>query len=481
MKFKLVCLITIFLVAGLIPIEVNAQCGDPVPTEPEETGITGGTNITFWNTMSENEAKNFQEFIDAFKEKTNISVVVKNIDPNTAYKDFVKSITEGNGTPDVFRVESRYVTKLADDNLLLALCTTYNETEWTFFIPQLLSTGMYANKKWGVPQTAEIYGLYYNVHQLSNKSISPIFTNSEAFKSAITTLGADYQNGNYGFIIGSMIEGYLPFMWGKGGNLFNGPIKTENLAINNAGSISGLDFVQSIITMPETPTADLQFNQQAAIVGLQYGNISMAIDSTESVSKYLAGPMFNKTAYAAVYGKTAPSWVGPSNLGMTAVPGDSSGFNGTLIDGYSFVASARTNHSAEVKAFIQFMTSIDTEVLLSVKNYFFPSRYSAIGNAMTNALKGIKNHINNTKSYPAMPYWGDLETILNENLHSFFSNTQSSKQALDNVSVHWGKVIKEFKPHYDDPNVLKRVVPGFEIFVAVMSLSLLASRLKKKK
>lgn len=478
MKFRLVFLITVVLVAGFIPLEVNAQCGDPVPTEPEPSGATSGAEILFWHTMTESEAVYFQTLIDSFTEQTNISVVVKRVDPSTAYDEFVQASIKGNGTPDVFRVQSQYVTKLADDNRLLALCTTYNATEWADFIPQLLSTGMYVDKKWGVPQTAEIYGLYYNVHQLSNNSINPkAFANLNEFKSAITTLGADYQNENYGFTFGSMVEGYLPFMWAKGGNFFDG----EVITINNDGSISGLDFVKSLLAIPETPGSELQFNQQAAVVGLQYGNISMAIDSTESVSTYLAGPMFNKTAYAAAYGTTAPTWVGPSNLGIAAIPGDTSGMNGTLIGGYSFVANAKTNNSVAVKSFIKYMTSVDTEVLLSVKNHFYPSRYTAIGNAMTNALKNVKPLLNNTKSFPGVPYWTDLHKILNENLYSSFINGQSSKQALDNVSIHWEKVIKEFKPQYDDPNVLKRTIPGFEIPVIIISLVVLTKRLKKKR
>ena len=100
---------------------------------------------------------------------------------------------------------------------------------------------------------------------------------------------------------------------------------------------------------------------------------------------------------------------------------------------------------------------------------------------MTNALKNVKTLLNNTKSFPGVTYWSDLHKILNENLYSSFTNGQSSKQALDNVSTHWEKVIKEFKSQYDDPNVLKRTIPGFEIPVIIISLVVLTKRLRKKR
>ena len=476
MKKNFVYLITvIFLLSMLVPLQVNAQCGEPVPTEPDTTGPVGGAEISFWHTMTPSEVARMQTLIDAFTKKTNISVVIKYIDPNNAYAEYVKTFSEKNGTPDVFRVDSQYVTKLAYNNMLLALDSNYNETILTDFIPQLLNSGRYVNKIWGIPQTAEIYGLLYNVHQLSNYSINPQFTNLNAFKSAITILGSDYQHGNYGFMFGSMVEGYLPFMWGKGGDFFNGTINVDKMIINNAEAVSGLEFVKSLIDMAETP--ELEFNEPTAMKGLQYGNISMTIDSTGAISSYLAGPMFNKTTYATVYGTSAPSWVGPSNLGIAMIPGDTNKLNGSLIGGYSLVGSAKTNHSAEVKSFIEYMTSVDTEVLLSLPsqiqgNNFYPARFKAIGNVMIDPLIGLKNHVNNTKSYPAVPYLSDLKGILNENLKSYFNNGQSSQNALDNVSVNWKKVIQNFKPNYDDPNVLKRTIPGFELLITIPVLIL---------
>ena len=335
MKISFICAITIFLVGLLIPMQVNAQCGEPVPSDSGPTASAGDVVLTFWHTMDEAEAANLQTIIESFHDETNITVEVTRVDPSTAYDEFVNSFEVENATPDVFRVESQWTTKLADDNKLLALCTTYNSTEWADFLPELLATGMYAGRKFGIPQTAEIYGLFYNKQQLNNKSISSQFANLDAFKLAIETLGADYQNGQYGFVLSSMMETYLPFMWGKGGNFFTGDIKSDNLAINSAGSIAGLDYVNSLIIMPETPPANLQFNHETAILGLQYGNISMTLDSSESIKSYLAGPMFNKTAYTEVFGTTAPTWVGPDNLGIAAIPGDNIDSIGTLLGGYN--------------------------------------------------------------------------------------------------------------------------------------------------
>lgn len=482
MKFRLVCLvITIFVISAIIPLQAYAQCGDPVPTEPGPTASTGDVELTFWHTMDDNEAINLQTIIDTFTEETNISVVVKRIDPSTAYEQFVQSFDEVNATPDVFRVETQWTTKLADDNLLLALCSTYNSTEWADFMPELLMTGMYAGKKFGVPQTAEIYGLFYNKQQLSNKSINPQFSNLDAFKTAIATLGSDYQNGNYGFVLSSMMETYLPFMWGKGGNFFTGKIKADNLAINTDGSVAGLEYVNSLISMPETPTAGMQFNHEIAILGLQYGNISMTLDNSASIESYLAGPMFNKTAYVEVFGTSAPSWVGPDNLGIAAIPGDNNDSIGTLLGGYNLVASKITKYPAEAMQFVKYLTSVETNVLLGFKNNFLPARTTALGNYLISQLRSFKTQINDSKSYPAVPYWNDLEKILDHNLNSYFKNEQTSQQALENVSVNWIKVMQDFKPQYDDPNVLKRTIPGFEIFMVALGLGIVSRKLRIKR
>ena len=81
MKISFICTIIIFSVGLLIPLQVNAQCGEPVPSEPNATPSAGDVVLTFWHTMDDAEAANLQSIIDSFHDETNISIVVKRIDP----------------------------------------------------------------------------------------------------------------------------------------------------------------------------------------------------------------------------------------------------------------------------------------------------------------------------------------------------------------------------------------------------------------
>ena len=118
---------------------------------------------------------------------------------------------------------------------------------------------------------------------------------------------------------------------------------------------------------------------------------------------------------------------------------------------------------------------------MGFKNNFLPARTSAFGNYLISQLRSFKTQVNVSKSYPAVPYWNDLKTILDHNLNSYFKNSQTSQQALENVSVNWKKVMQGFKPQYDDPNVLKRTVPGFELFIVFLSLGIFTKKLRIKR
>lgn len=383
--------------------------------------------LTYWYTEATAEQHVILQQIKQFQQQNpniKINPVFEPFFPTQAA--FITAAQAGNA-PDVLRSDIGWVTQFASQGYLLKIDSYTSQSDLSDYLSAPLSYDKYNGHLYGLPQVTDFLALLYNKDKFATAHItSPPATMSDLKADAIKIVQT--KAAKYGFETSGGSYYVLPFLWAFGGGMFD---KSNNILVNNAGSVAGLNFLLKLQNNYKVMPAKVDFSNgyNNMVNDFKGGQTAMIFDGPYEVSNILTGSAFTGN---------------PSNLGIAAIPRGPAGQTGSPRGGQSYVISAHTAHPDEAYRFIKFMSSTASQVAIAKANRTLPTRQSAYQNPLISGDPVISafHAIQNTAvARPVIPQGGYLFDAFDSNIQAVLDGAESPPDALNAVADVWKELL----------------------------------------
>jgi arabinogalactan oligomer/maltooligosaccharide transport system substrate-binding protein len=407
-----------------------AGCGGGGAEEKPDAKSLKAT-LTWWDTSDpKNEGPAFKELIKKFNQKyPNIKINYQSVPFGEAQNKFKTAAEAKQGAPDILRAEVAWVPEFASLGYLYALDGTDLLKDESDFLPTPMSSNKYNGKTYGVPQVTDTLGLLYNKQLLEKAGVSEppktwadLKTAAKAVKSKTGADGVFINAGGY-FL--------LPFIYGEGGDLVD--VDAKKIVVNSDANVTGLKTAQDLVksgAAVKPPAND------------SYGTM-MTLFKEQKVAMIINGPWEVNNV------RNAPKFGGIDNLGIAPVPAGSQKA-GAPVGGHNYVIwSGMPEQKADAAiAFIDFMSSAESQAILSEKLGLLPTRKSAyeLGAVKNNpVISAFQPVLEKAVARPWIPEGGKFFGPLDQMATEVLVQGKSPKSALDTCA---SKYKSEVVPKY---------------------------------
>lgn len=467
--------------------------------------------LTFWWTEGTTEGALYETLIADF-EAANPGITVN--DTQVGYFDqpgqWNTAYTAGNA-PDVLRADVTWITTWAYENKLVEIPTS-KITDYADFTDESIEKTLWNGKIYGIPQVVDGLGMFYNAHFLEEAGVTVTeegFQTFDAFTAAGAKLNtwadANYDALNLGtqtsddfapFNMQGYSYAFLPILYGFGGEYFeNNVVSNATKAFDSQAWTDALTFLKSILPggskAMTPPVTDQGWGNIDSF--FTSGKVSMIFMGPWAVSGYLgSGPMFNKTAYEAVYGGTAPSWVGPDNLQFMKVPkGEAQGIHS---GGHAYVVSKKSENQEAAMKLADFLASKKAAYLRARENSLVSPHKSTYTSdfdtsdsyvpADDRVVQGFRLNLDTGITRPVHPYWIPIDNLVAPNLEEFRAGNLTVQQAIDEIMLDVSDYFEVNGELSGGAGAIPgRATPGFEalyMIVTLLSIGTVVSMRKRK-
>lgn len=203
--------------------------------------------------------------------KVNVTVLSKDLT-----SQFKTAALAGKG-PDIFAWAHDVIGDLAESGLIEPIILSPELKK--SFIPVALNAYTYKGQVYGYPYDLEAVAMVYN-----KKLISKLPATMEEVVAYAEKVKAQ-NNGTYGFLydIGNFFFSF-PFLSAGGGYIFKesqGSLNVSDIGLANAGAVSGLEFMTSLVKKGVVPESTDRSN---AFSLMKEGKLAMMIDGPWAIS-----------------------------------------------------------------------------------------------------------------------------------------------------------------------------------------------------
>lgn len=280
-----------------------------------------GKTLTLWIMEGTNASSDsyITKLTEKFKEKTGADLNVQLQPWAGAHDKFVTSIAGGTA-PDVAEVGTTWTPEFADLGALADL-TERVKGENLDLVEGLVTAGTLDDKLYGMPWYAGIRSFLYNKELFEQAGIDKAPTSWAELDDAIAKLKE--LDGVIPFpIAGGSQYGFIPFIWGAGGELATESDGTFTSALDSPEAIEGIKYYTDLALEKGASTpAAATWKETDSLAQFQDGKIGMIIsgswvpatikqESPDFLEKVGAFPIPAKD------GGIAKSFVGGSHLAM---------------------------------------------------------------------------------------------------------------------------------------------------------------------
>ncbi|HEX6921258.1 MAG TPA: extracellular solute-binding protein [Actinomycetes bacterium] len=388
-------------------------------------------SLTWWDTSDpKNEGPAFQELITKFNAKyPNVKIDYQSVPFGDAQNKFKTAAAAKNGAPDILRAEVAWVPEFASLGYLYELDGTVLTKNQSDFLDAPLGSTKYNGKTYGVPQVTDSLALMYNKKLFEKAGISTPPTTWDEVKTAAAALKS--KAGVDGIYINAGGYFVLPFIYGEGGDLIDPQAKKVTVA--DPAVVKGVQIAQDLVKSGAAAKPSAQDS---------YGTM-MTLFKEQKVGMIINGPWEVNSI------RTAPTFGGIENLGVAPVPAGSAKA-GAPVGGHDYVIwSGMPQAKAEAAiAFIDFMSSAESEAFLADKLGLLPPRKSAyeLDAVKSNAvIASFQPVMQAAVERPWIPEGGQLFGPLDEMATKVLVQGQPVDAALKTVaSKYKSEVLKDY-------------------------------------
>jgi arabinogalactan oligomer/maltooligosaccharide transport system substrate-binding protein len=380
-------------------------------------------SITFWTTTSDKESEFLIKQVLKFEDEHPGIDINMMEEPFDSASNKFKTAILGDSAPDVFRSDNSWVPELADLGLLYPLDDLISKEDQEDYIESSFRSVQYQGETFGLPMVTEAPALLYNKRLLlENGFSSPPQTMDEllAMSKTLTT------DGQYGIYLSDDSFFSLPYLWAFGGGTIT---DDRQIQITTVESQNALKFMlrlkrEKVIQ----PYPDFTDGYNRMMEDFTTGKVAMILNGPWAVSTILSSEEFSTE----------------ENLGIAPIPAGPKG-QGSPVGGHSYVISRYSEHPEETYEFMEYMNSVESQVLQSKEIKTLPTRKSSYNDKSLNddyIISGFRQQIDVSKARPLIPEGAQMFNDFTPNLSDILLEKMTVEEGTKKIESSW-KIILE--------------------------------------
>lgn len=402
-------------------------CGSDDETGSKSSGELSGT-VTWWDTSSVgSEDKVFKKLAEGFEKKhPKVDVKYVNVPFGEAQNKFKNAAQAGDGAPDVIRSEVAWTPDFANLGYLAPLDGTAALKNQDDFLKQAVASTKYEDKTYAVPQVIDSMGVFYNKKMFKEAGVE-----APADLDDLKTVAKKIKDktGKTGlYLRGDDPYYFLSFLYGEGGDMVDAGSKS--VTIDKPEGVKAFKAVKELVD-DGTAKTDASDGWENMMQAFKNGDVAMMINGPWAVADTLTGSEFTDK----------------DNLGVVPVPAGSAA-QGAPQGGHNLAVYAGSKNLDASYAFVEYMTSVDSQATAAGELNLLPTRTSAYAKkeAVDSEIVGFfKPVVETAVERPWIPEGGSLFEPLRIEYTKVLTGQTTPEKAAKATGDSYRKLLEGWK------------------------------------
>ncbi|MGW6724095.1 extracellular solute-binding protein [Streptomyces sp. NPDC054995] len=402
-------------------------CGSDDETGSKSSGELSGT-VTWWDTSSVgSEDKVFKKLAEGFEKKhPKVDVKYVNVPFGEAQNKFKNAAQAGDGAPDVIRSEVAWTPDFANLGYLAPLDGTAALKNQDDFLKQAVASTKYEDKTFAVPQVIDSMGVFYNKKMFKEAGVEAP-ANLDDLKTVAKKIKD--KTGKTGlYLRGDDPYYFLSFLYGEGGDMVDAGSKS--VTIDKPEGVKAFKAVKELVD-GGTAKTDASDGWENMMQAFKNGDVAMMINGPWAVADTLTGKEFTDK----------------DNLGVAPVPAGSAA-QGAPQGGHNLAVYAGSKNLEASYAFVEYMTSVDSQATAAGELNLLPTRTSAYAKkeAVDSEIVGFfKPVVETAVERPWIPEGGSLFEPLRIEYTKVLTGQTTPEKAAKATGDSYRKLLEGWK------------------------------------
>ncbi|MEU3070641.1 MULTISPECIES: extracellular solute-binding protein [unclassified Streptomyces] len=402
-------------------------CGSDDETGNKSSGELSGT-VTWWDTSSVgSEDKVFKKLAEGFEKKhPKVDVKYVNVPFGEAQNKFKNAAQAGDGAPDVIRSEVAWTPDFANLGYLAPLDGTAALKNQDDFLKQAVASTRYEDKTYAVPQVIDSMGVFYNKKMFEEAGVEAP-ANLDDLKTVAKKIKD--KTGKTGlYLRGDDPYYFLSFLYGEGGDMVDAGSKS--VTIDEPEGVKAFKAVKDLVD-DGTAKTDASDGWENMMQAFKNGDVAMMINGPWAVADTLTGSEF----------------ADKDNLGVAPVPAGSAA-QGAPQGGHNLAVYAGSKNLDASYAFVEYMTSVDSQATAAGELNLLPTRTSAYAKreAVDSEIVGFfKPVVETAVERPWIPEGGSLFEPLRVEYTKVLTGQTTPEKAAKATGDSYRKLLEGWK------------------------------------
>ncbi|APS21967.1 extracellular solute-binding protein [Streptomyces parvus] len=419
--------ITATALVAALALAATACGSDDESGGSKSSGELSGT-VTWWDTSSVgSEDKVFKKLAEGFeKEHPKVDVKYVNVPFGEAQNKFKNAAQAGDGAPDVIRSEVAWTPDFANLGYLAPLDGTAALKNQDDFLKQAVASTKYEDKTYAVPQVIDSMGIFYNKKMFKEAGVEAP-ANLDDLKTVAKKIKD--KTGKTGlYLRGDDPYYFLSFLYGEGGDMVDAGSKS--VTIDKPEGVKAFKAVKELVD-DGTAKTDASDGWENMMQAFKNGDVAMMINGPWAVADTLTGSQFTDK----------------DNLGVAPVPAGSAA-QGAPQGGHNLAVYAGSKNLDASYAFVEYMTSVDSQATAAGELNLLPTRTSAYAKkeAVDSEIVGFfKPVVETAVERPWIPEGGSLFEPLRIEYTKVLTGQTTPEKAAKATGDSYRKLLKDWK------------------------------------
>ncbi|AWL88795.1 sugar ABC transporter substrate-binding protein [Streptomyces sp. TSRI0445] len=402
-------------------------CGSDDETGSKSSGELSGT-VTWWDTSSVgSEDKVFKKLAEGFEKKhPKVDVKYVNVPFGEAQNKFKNAAQAGDGAPDVIRSEVAWTPDFANLGYLAPLDGTAALKNQDDFLKQAVASTKYEDKTYAVPQVIDSMGIFYNKKMFEEAGVEAPANLADLKTVAKKIKDKTGKTGLY--LRGDDPYYFLSFLYGEGGDMVDAGSKS--VTIDKPEGVKAFKAVKELVD-DGTAKTDASDGWENMMQAFKNGDVAMMINGPWAVADTLTGKEFTDKG----------------NLGVAPVPAGSAA-QGAPQGGHNLAVYAGSKNLDASYAFVEYMTSVDSQATAAGELNLLPTRTSAYAKkeAVDSEIVGFfKPVVETAVERPWIPEGGSLFEPLRIEYTKVLTGQTTPEKAAKATGDSYRKLLEGWK------------------------------------
>ncbi|GGR86916.1 extracellular solute-binding protein [Streptomyces rubiginosohelvolus] len=402
-------------------------CGSDDETGSKSSGELSGT-VTWWDTSSVgSEDKVFKKLAEGFEKKhPKVDVKYVNVPFGEAQNKFKNAAQAGDGAPDVIRSEVAWTPDFANLGYLAPLDGTAALKNQDDFLKQAVASTKYEDKTYAVPQVIDSMGIFYNKKMFEEAGVEAPANLADLKTVAKKIKDKTGKTGLY--LRGDDPYYFLSFLYGEGGDMVDAGSKS--VTIDKPEGVKAFKAVKALVD-DGTAKTDASDGWENMMQAFKNGDVAMMINGPWAVADTLTGKEFTDKG----------------NLGVAPVPAGSAA-QGAPQGGHNLAVYAGSKNLDASYAFVEYMTSVDSQATAAGELNLLPTRTSAYAKkeAVDSEIVGFfKPVVETAVERPWIPEGGSLFEPLRIEYTKVLTGQTTPEKAAKATGDSYRKLLEGWK------------------------------------